>query len=94
MTITRHKIKGCCGSLVYVFDMDKPIKKTQIQIFKDANYSVPQNFQTLGIFYVAMGSLIATSSFGAKSINIKCFGANCNKLLDDFAIILETAISS
>ena len=94
MTVTQKKVKSCCGSTTFIFEADKPIKKSHLPIFENAGYSCPRNFQLTGVFYVALGSFIATTSYGSTRVNCRCYGASCQKLLDDFAIILENAISS
>jgi len=94
MTVTQKKIKSCCGSTTFIYEMDKPIKKSHLSIFEAAGYTAPKNFQLTGVFYVCLGSLICTTSFGSTRINARCYGASCQKMLDDFAIILESAINS
>ena len=94
MACTRHKVKSCCGSATFVFEVDKPIKKQHVPLFESAGYNVPKSFVTAGVFYVTIGGLIATSSFGSGRCNVKCHGANCIKLLDDFAVDLDRIVHS
>ncbi len=94
MTVKRTKVKACCGSTAFVFTTDKPIKKLHLQAFKDAGYSCPNNFSISGVFYVCIGALIATTSYGATNINVRCHGANCVALMDSFANLLDKTISS
>jgi len=92
--ITRHLVKSCCGSNGLVFEMDKPIRKFQIKIFKEAGYLVPENFLAAGLFYVQKEFLIATASFGANKISVRCNGDKCPSYLDDFQACLEKAINT
>lgn len=91
--ITRHIVKSCCGSRSFIFETDKPIRKSQTQPFRDAGYLVPDNFFNVGLFYVQKNYLIATSSFGATRISVRCNGENCSDLLDAFSLLLEQAIN-
>lgn len=91
--ITRHIVKSCCGSSGLVFETDKPIRKSQIHLFKEAGYLVPENFLNAGLFYVQKEFLIATASFGSTKISVRCNGEKCSQLLDEFGICLERAIN-
>lgn len=92
--ITRHNVKSCCGSSGFIFETDKPIRKSQIQSFKDNGYLVPENFLNAGLFYVQKEFLIATASFGANKISVRCNGERCSELMDDFQILLDKAINT
>lgn len=94
MAIIRHKVQSCCGHNSYVFECNRPVKRQHIEKFRKAGYLAPQNFVTSGVFYVAMKNLIATTAFGSSRVQIKCYGANCRELMDNFAITLETIINS
>jgi hypothetical protein len=94
MTVTQKKVKSCCGSTTFIYEMDKPIKKSHLSVFENQGYSCPRNFQLTGVFYVALGSLICTTSYGSTRINARCYGANCQQMLNNFAITLEAAINS
>lgn len=88
---TRHIVKSCCGKKAIVFQTDKPIRKSQIQVFKDAGFLVPENYLNLGIFYVQKNFLIATASFGSNKINARCHGDKCSEQLDEFGNLLDIA---
>lgn len=92
--ITRHIVKSCCGSSGLVFETDKPIRKSQINIFKEAGYLVPENFLNAGLFYVQKEFLIATASFGANKISVRCNGEKCHQLMDELHLLLEKAVNS
>lgn len=92
--ITRHIVKSCCGSNGYVFEMDKPIRKSQMKIFQEAGYHVPENFMAAGLFYVQRDFLIGTASFGTNKITVRCNGDRCSSYLDDFQLCLEKAINT
>lgn len=91
--IIRHLVKSCCGSNGLIFETDKPIRKSQIKIFKEAGYLVPDNFLAAGLFYVQKDFLIATASFGSNKISVRCNGEKCSDYLDAFALCLEQAIN-
>jgi hypothetical protein len=92
--ITRQAVNSCCGSKGFLFLLDKPIRKPQMKIFQDAAYLVPDLYLNAGLFYVQKEFMIATGSFGSTKISIKCNGAKCAELLDQFQILLEKAINS
>ena len=94
MTVRRNKVKACCGSSTFVFTLSSPIKKTHLQSFKDAGYSCPANFSVNGVFYVSLNNLIATTTYGATTINVRCHGASCADLMDALATLLDTVINS
>lgn len=75
-------------------ESDKPIRKPQIKIFKDAGYFVPDSFFKLGIFHVQLGTLIVTASYGSNRFNIRCTGAKCEEQLLAFEAVLDKAINS
>lgn len=91
--ITRHIVKSCCNSNGFIFEIDKPIRKSQMKIFQEAGYLVPETFLAAGLFYVQKEFLIATASFGANKISVRCNGDKCSDYLDQFQSHLETAIN-
>lgn len=92
--ITRHAVKSCCGASSLIFETDKPIRKSQVQVFKDSGYLVPESYLNLGIFYVQKQTLIATASFGANKITVRCKGKGCAEQLDELALLMEQAINT
>jgi hypothetical protein len=79
----RHPIKSCCGSRSYLFELDAPISKEALKIFKDAGYAVNDVYTRVGVFHVEKSGLIANGSFGGMKIQVRCSGsANCGLLLD------------
>jgi len=92
--ITRHLVKSCCGSSGFIFETDKPIRKNQVKVFMEAGYLVPENFLAAGLFYVQKEFLIATASFGANKISVRCNGERCSELMDQFQILLDKAINT
>ena len=91
MVVKRHKVKSCCGHEALIFEPDKPIRKFQVYVFKEAGYNVPPNFYKHGIFYVTNGKFVATGPFGSNKINVKCYGENCAQSLFDFEQLLIKA---
>lgn len=94
MGVIRHKVQSCCGHNSYVFETNKPVKKSHIDKFKAAGYLCPQNFIISGVFYVAIKNLIATTAYGSTRIQVKCSGPNCRELMDKFAGLLNTIVNS
>lgn len=88
MIVKKHKVKSCCGHITFVFETDKPIKKPHLKTFREKGYIAPENFSNSGVFYVSSGGLVATTSFGATKINVKCHGAHCTQKLNEFEDIL------
>lgn len=93
MTFQRNIIKSCCGSSNLILTTDKPIRKSQVRVFRDNGFFIPENFFQSGILYVQKGTLIATASFGSTRINVRCSGADCESMMKSFEILLEQAIS-
>lgn len=90
----RFTVKSCCGNKNLIIEVEKPIRKNQINIFKDSGYFVPDNFYNAGIFYVKFENLTATTSFGTTRVNVKCSGKNCEKNITAFESLLEQAVNS
>jgi len=93
MTVQRHIVKSCCGSRSFIFEVDKPIRKFQLSVFTDAGYAAPPSFKSAGIFYVRGFGIVATSSFGARKISVKCSGGQCSSQLDKFSALLDQAVN-
>ena len=94
MAITRTQTKACCGSGVFLFESSKPIRKAQVQVFRDAGYLVPEDWIQRGLFWVKKGNMIVTASYGSSTFQVRCYGEACPNLLDSFEADLEQAINS
>ena len=92
--ITQNTVKACCGNSTLVLNFDKAIKKSQIKIFKDNSYFIPDNFYQAGIVYFQKDQLIATGSYGATKLTVKCSGQTCESQIKNFINLLEQAINS
>lgn len=90
--VKRRRIKSCCGGETLVFEMEKPIRKFQIEPFRKAGFTVPPNFYQHNLFYVTNGRLVARASFGSNKINVSCHGTDCPKRLYEFEQLLLEAI--
>lgn len=90
----RRAIQSCCGKSSYLFQPDKPIQKAHVDIFEGAGYSAPSNFKNHGVFYVRGHNIIATSPFGTNRISVRCWGDDCERILDEFSILLEKAVNT
>ncbi len=94
MTVTRHITKSCCGSQTFVLETNLPIRKSQLQAFKDAGFIIPDNFLQAGIFYAQLGGFIATCAYGSCRVSIRCNGTNCIQLIASFEALLDKAVNS
>ena len=93
----RHLTKsGCgCGSKSYVFELDAPISKKALPVFKQAGYNTSDVYTRVGVFFVEKGGMTASGPFGGTKMQVRCGGAaNCHLLLDNlentFKIATET----
>ena len=92
--IKRRAIQSCCGKSSYLFQSENPIQKAHVVIFEGAGYSAPPNFKDHGVFYVRGPSIIATSPFGTNRISVRCWGNDCDQILDEFGVLLEKAVNT
>lgn len=92
--ITRNVVESCCGKVSYIFHASKQIKKKHVQIFEAAGFSAALNLQQQGIFYIRAKNMIATSPFGTNRISVRCWGDDCERILDDFEELLEKAVNT
>ena len=92
--IKKQTFKACCGSKVVLLNLDKPVRKSQLYLFKEAGYLCPTNFENAGVFYVQQKTLIATGSMGGTKLNLRCSGPDCDKQISMFEELLEKAIHS
>lgn len=90
MTIKRHLIKSCCGSRAYIFEAETAINRSHLVEFTKKGYRTSPHYEKTGIFYVELHrSLIATASFGATKVSVRCTSPNCSQLMDSFANTLD-----
>lgn len=92
MAIKHYVVKSCCGNSTTIIEVDKPLRKYQVDVFRNAGYIIPDNFYNSGVFYAQKGGLIATASFGTNRINIRVTG-NGQDLVPEFSQLLEAAVS-
>ena len=76
-----------------ILELDKPIRKSQMQVFKDAGYMVPDNFYHNGVFYVQKTNLVATCAYGTKRISVRCHGPGCDDKISAFSDLIEKAVN-
>lgn len=94
LSIKRLTTKSCCGRSNSIFELEKPIRQSQIFKFRDAGYIIPDSMFKSGLFYVQLGNLIAICSFGATKVTVQCSGGTCEEFLNSFEALLEEAINS
>ena len=92
--ITRHVVKTCCGNKSFIFETQKPLKRTHLEEFQKAGYLAPQQFVKVGLFYVQKNGLIATSSFGTTKLQVRCNSKNCDELLNSFEKLLDSVTNA
>jgi len=92
--IKKYMVKSCCGKSAYVFQTDLPVKKSHLSVFTGAGYTAPESYSQHGLFYIRGKGLTASTSFGTTRVSVRCGGADCAKIMDEFAELLEKAISS
>ena len=90
MVIKRHMVKSCCGNRSYIFESETPVTKAHLEDFKKQGYSVPPHYEKTGLFHIELHrTLVATASFGATKVSVRCTAANCSQLMDSFANSLD-----
>lgn len=92
MAVKTHVVKACCGNSSTILETDKPLRKYQVDVFKEAGYVIPDNFFNSGVFYAQKNGLIATASFGSNKINLRVTGKG-QSLVSEFIQLLEAAIN-
>jgi hypothetical protein len=79
----RTLVKACCGSRGYIFELDAPITKDAIAIFKREGFSASETYLRVGVFHVEKAGITASGPYGGTKIQVRCGGsANCAQLLD------------
>jgi len=89
--ITRHEQKSCCGHKVVYYQLDNPIRKDHVEVFKRAGGTLPDHYFKCGIFYVQIGKIVANGAYGTKKISVRCSGDDCEEQLNNFVKLLEEA---
>jgi len=85
-------VKSCCGSLAWLFTVEKPINRGHLNMFRQAGFLLPANFINSGLFYAKKDSFIASASFGLTKINAR--GSSCEKIRDEFLELLKIVEAS
>ena len=92
MSIKRNIVKACCGNSQIIIETDKPIRKSQVNIFRESGYFIPDSFYQAGIFYIQSKQLIVSASFGSTRFNLRCSGSDCEAQISSFETLLQKAI--
>lgn len=92
MSVKKHVVKSCCGSQSIILEADKPLRKYQIDVFREAGYLVPDNYLKLGIFYGNKNGIVATAAFGTTKIQIRANSTDAPEI-ENFILLLEQAIN-
>lgn len=93
MTRTQTKGCGCGGSRGYVLELDQPISKSILSVFKQSGYKILETHVKVGVFFVEKGGLTASAPFGGKKIQVRCSGSvNCSLLTDHLENTFKVAL--
>jgi hypothetical protein len=82
----RHLIKACAcgGGPGYIFELDAPISRDALPVFRQAGYKTSDMYSRVGVFFVEKGGMTASGPFGGAKMQVRCGGsANCHQLLDN-----------
>lgn len=90
---SKHSFKSCCNNRSTVYTLEKPIKKSHLDSFKQAGFLVPENFAKAGVFYVSKRALIVTGSFGALKLSLRCSGSDCDLKISEFENLLTQVLT-
>lgn len=94
MPIKRRVVQACCGRKSFIFELDKPIKKFQTFVLKEAGFLIPAHYYQAGVFYAQKGPLVSTGSYGTRMLKVRCTGPSCADRLNEFEQVLEKAINT
>ena len=79
----RTQVKSCCGSRSYILELDGPLSRNALSLFRQEGYTSSETYTRVGIFHVEKNGLTATGPYGSNKIQVRCGGsANCSQLLD------------
>lgn len=92
--IKRRVVQACCGRKSFIFELDKPIKKFQTFVLKEAGFLIPAHYYQAGVFYAQKGPLVSTGSFGTRILKVRCTGSGCPARLDEFEQVIQKAINT
>lgn len=94
MITSTQSYKSCCGNKSFIVELDKPLQKLHILLFKEAKYTVPKNYYDYGVFYILKqvntDMIIANTSFGSNRVSLKCSGQNCQPLIDELLSLFNS----
>ena len=71
----RHLVNSCCGGKGYVFELDVPISKSALSVFKQAGYRTSDQYNRVGVFFVEKNGMTASGPFGGVKIQVRCGGS-------------------
>lgn len=91
----RSLVKSCCGSKGYIFELDGPLAKTALNVFRAEGYSSSDTYTRAGVFWVEKSGLIATGPYGGTKFQVRCGGsANCAQLMDHLENTFKKALQT
>jgi hypothetical protein len=92
ITIKRHMIRGCCGNKTFVLEMDVPIGRDWLAVFKSNGYQTSDIYTKSNIFYVCKGGLTANGPLGGNKLQVRSSSANASVLLDHLENTIRIAL--
>jgi hypothetical protein len=89
--VQRRVTKSCCGGRNSLnFTLLKPVRREHVNLFVLAGFQCPDNYIKSGLLYAKKDGFIGTATFGICNINVRCTGANCQVIINEFESILKT----
>ena len=92
ITIRRTPIRGCCGNKTFVLDMDIPIGRDWLPVFKANGYQTSDIYTKSNIFYVCKSGLTANGPIGGNKLQVRSSSANVSVLTDHLENTIRIAI--
>jgi len=88
----RHLVKSCCGGKGYIFELDTPISRESLTVFRQSGFKTSEVYSRVGVFFVEKNGLTASGPFGGTKMQVRCGGAaNCSQLLDNLENTFKVA---
>jgi hypothetical protein len=88
--VERRITKGCCGRKSIVMTTLRPVRTHHVALFQQAGFVCPDNYIKSGLLYAKKENFIGTCTFGICNINVRCNGANCDAIINEFETVLRT----
>jgi len=84
----KARVPSCCGSFATVYELNFPLKREQVEQFKDAGFVISKAFFAAGMLYAENDKLVAIGTFGKNKIDLKCKVPKCDTVSTDLDAVL------